>query len=194
MRHVTAAEARTFLIIVFLMICIPTMFCHGTASARNTVGSMEEARLYCDRNELEEPEGIWEFPEDETRVLVIRDPGKAGTFDIIILSTPDCRLEPGERIGSLRQSADNRKFHLSLFARRNFGILSDLHSCLAELKEKDNSLFIHPRKIKISFRSLWFLPRFWRSLRIRIEDPAADIPHGLVRVYPIEPPKKTVYL
>lgn len=194
MRPGTAAGASAFLLRILLMIFLPALLFPGNISARVTAGTMEEARLYCDRNELVEPEGIWEFPEDETRVLVIRDPGKAGAFDIIILTTPDCRLEPGERIGYLRQSADSRKFRLTLFVRRNFGILSDPRSCLAEFRETDNSMFIHPRKLKISFRTLWFLPRFWRSLKIRIDDPAADIPHGLTRIYPLDTPKRPVYL
>ena len=74
------------------------------------------------------------------------------------------------------------------------GALSDSRTCMAEYIEKDDAILTHPVKLKISVRTMWFLPKFWRSLKIAVDNPAAALPHGLVRIYPRKEPSKPVYL
>lgn len=142
------------------------------------------AHEYCNRTELTEPEGIWQFPDDETTVLIRRAPHSSSIFEIFVIETPDCRLNPGDKLGELQRSADTSKFKMTLYTSRKTGILTDSHSCSAELKENGDVFIMQPRKLKISLRTMWFLPRFWRSLRINVDNPISRIPYGLIRLYP----------
>lgn len=152
------------------------------------------AQEYCDCTELTEPEGIWQFPDDETTVLIRRAPHSSSKFEIFVIETPDCRLNPGDKLGELQRSADTSKFKMSLYTNRKTGILTDSHSCSAELKENGDTFIMQPRKLKISLRTMWFLPRFWRSLRIDIDNPASRLPYGLIRLYPRTNPFSPFYL
>lgn len=152
------------------------------------------AQDYCDRTALIEPEGIWQFPDDETMVLILRSPHSSSKLDIFVIESPDCRLNPGEKIGELHRSADASKFRMNLYTDRKMGILSDSRSCSAELKENGDAFIMHPRKLDISLRTMWFLPRFWRSVRLRIENPSANLPYGLIRLYPRSNPLSPFYL
>ncbi|MDE7437065.1 MAG: hypothetical protein K2M93_01135 [Muribaculaceae bacterium] len=152
------------------------------------------AQKYCDTSELTGPEGIWQFPDDETTVLLRRHPHSASKFEIFVIESPDCRLNPGEKLGELHSSADSSKFKLNLYTSRKTGILTDSRSCSAELKENGDAFIMHPLKLKISLRTMWFLPRFWRSLRINIENPSASVPYGLIRLYPRYAPLAPFYL
>ena len=162
--------------------------------AEKNVRDMEDALEYCRIAPLERPEGVWEFPEDETRVLIKKTPGKPRSYDIVHISGPDCRLQPGETIGRMTATVDRNKYKLSLSVSRDYGLLSDTRSCSAEFREKENSLVIRPARIKITTRTLWFLPKFWRSLKIIYDNPAADLPHGIIRIYPPALPENPVYL
>lgn len=153
-----------------------------------------KAAEYCEHSQLTEPEGIWEFPDDETVVLIKRSPRATGKFDIFVIETPDCRLHPGEKLGELERSADSSKFLLNLFTRRKTGVLTDSRTCMAELKENGDSFIMHPRKLRISLRTMWFLPRFWRSLRVHIDNPASSLPYGLIKRYPRNTPLSPFYL
>ena len=152
------------------------------------------AQEYCDRTELTDPEGIWQFPDDETTVLIRRSPHSQSKFEIFVIETPDCRLNPGDKLGELQRSADLSKFQLNLYTRRKTGILTDSRSCSAELKDNGDAFIMHPRKLKLSLRTMWFLPRFWRSLRINIDDPSSQLPYGMIRLYPRSTPLSPFYL
>lgn len=152
------------------------------------------AQEYCDRTELIGPEGIWQFPDDETTVLIRRSPRSLSKFEIFVIETTDCRLNPGDKLGELQRSADTSKFKLNLYTHRKTGILTDSHSCSAELKEDGDAFIMQPRKLKISLRTMWFLPRFWRSLRIDIDNPSDRLPYGLIRLYPRATPLAPFYL
>lgn len=152
------------------------------------------AKDFCDHAELMQPEGIWEFPDDETMVLIRRAPNSTSKFNIFIIETPDCRLQPGEKLGELQRSADSSKFRMTLYTKRKTGILTDSRNCSAELKENGDTFIMHPAKLKFSMRTMWFLPKFWRSLRFSIDNPASSLPYGLIRVYPRTKPQAPFYL
>ncbi len=158
------------------------------------ISDMGAALQYCRESELEGPEGIWEFTDDETSVLIKKDPLGGKGYEIIVITTPDCRLHPGDIIGHIIPSAKKGKYKLNLNTSRKMGILTDTHQCMAEYIEKDDAIIVHPMKLKISMRTMWFLPKFWRSLRISFDNPAAELPHGLTRIYPRKEPIKPIYL
>lgn len=145
---------------------------------------LAEAVDYCRRTPLLPAEGVWEFPDDETTVWIKRDRSSARHYDVIVLRTPDCRLNAGQKIGRLEETAMPRVYKMSLYGRRVGGIMTDSRQCVAKLKDDDGSMTIDPGKLKISLRNLWFLPRFWRMLRIVYNNPQDNVSPGLIRLYP----------
>lgn len=183
----------SYLMIIFAAIC-PSIGVMAANAFEAGIFDLESAMQYCHETELEGPEGIWEFVEDETIVLIKKENRGGKDYDIIIVSTPDCRLKPGERIGSLQRSAKRGKYKMNLFVSRNMGTFTDSRICLAEYIDKEDAMHVQPMKLKISVRTMWFLPKFWRSLRISFDNPAADLPRGLLKVYPRNEPSKPIYL
>lgn len=159
-----------------------------------TISDMGMAREWCDRSMLQSVEGIWEFPADETRVLVRQTTASARRFDIIVIDTPDTRLTPGETIGTLTESPVTAKFELDLYRNRMKGLLANPGKCLAEYIANEDAMVITARKIKLSLASRWFLPSFWKALRINFKDPLDQLPRGMVRIYPTSKPRKIDYL
>lgn len=142
------------------------------------------AREYCDSRGLLRPEGIWEFPDDATKVMIRTRTDISRTYDIILLSSPDCRLLPGEIIGRIEETVDPDKYQLSLFCDRRKGILTDMRSCAAELNTDEGTLRISPRGIKLSIRTIRLLPSFWKLFGISLDNPKDRLPVGLIRIYP----------
>lgn len=146
---------------------------------------MQAALDYCMEAPLDRIEGIWEFPEDNTVVLIKRNGTLRRQYDLIIISTPDCRLNPGEKIGIMTQSVDADKLQLSLFGTRRDGLLTDPGNCSAIFNDKEGTIRVEKGKIKIALNVSRFLPKFWRILSLfKISNPASKLPDGLVRIYP----------
>jgi hypothetical protein len=158
------------------------------------VSDMGIAREWCDRTMTHRIEGIWEFPQDETRVLIRRSAGTDNRYDIIVVESPDTRLQPGENIGYLQISPLSTKFEMALYRNRQKGILGSPGKCLAELNEKEDALIIQGRKMKFSLGSRWFLPAFWRSVRISLKNPLNALPKGMIRIYPKTTRRQPDYL
>lgn len=155
-----------------------------SAASGQKVCDMAAAREWCDGAMLRRVEGIWEFPDDETRVLVRRQNGTSNRYEVIVVETADTRLEPGENIGYLQASPVATKFAMELFRNRKLGVLSDPGKCLAELNESEDALLVTGRKLKFSLASRWFLPSFWRAIRISSKNPLDQLPYGMIRIYP----------
>ncbi|MDE6297952.1 MAG: hypothetical protein K2L89_08900 [Muribaculaceae bacterium] len=164
------------------------------------ISDMGRAVEYCDRAPLEKIEGIWEFPEDNTRVLIRRSNQKKKVYDLIIISSPDCRLKTGETIGEITPSVEDDKLRLSLYTSRRDNILTDPSNCLALFNDKEGTIRVEKRKFKISLRFTRYLPKFWRMLSLFSSDnPTDKLPKGLVRIYPtrsgnISDPRQPIHL
>ncbi len=158
------------------------------------IADMGMARDWCDRSMLQTMEGIWEFPADETKVLVKQSPSSTRRYDLIVIETPDTRLIPGELIGTLSESVVSSKFELDLCRNRVKGILSNPGKCMAQYLADEDALVISERKLKISLSPRWLLPSFWRSIRVNLKRPANELPKGMVRIYPTSKPRKIDYL
>ncbi|MDE6230788.1 MAG: hypothetical protein K2M37_04135 [Muribaculaceae bacterium] len=144
------------------------------------------AREWCDKTPLRRIEGIWEFPEDETRVLVRRHDNSSAAYDLIVVRTPDCAMKPGDKIGTLHSLDGNTGFELSLIKGPGSNPMADLLKCRATLSADGCRIAVEPPKLKVSFRSLSFLPRFLRMLRVSVSNPADKGKRGIIRVYPPE--------
>lgn len=169
---------------VSLLFCLTL----SLAAARTPVMDERAARDYCDREILDEVEGIWHYVEDDVKVLVSRDKDGTGNYRITVLETPDCRVSPGDVIGRLVPSADRRQFRMELYTDCRSGLLTDTRECLATLGDDGNALLIKARKLKLKLRlrGLSLLPRFWRLVSIGYDksDPLEKLPRGMVRIYP----------
>lgn len=140
-------------------------------------------------------EGIWEYPDDHTRVLIRASKTDSSLYEIIVVDSPDTRIEPGDKIGYLKRSPDPDKFEMGLYrSKLKSGVLSELGKCMAQFNEKEGSIYVKGRSLKFSIGSRWFLPSFWRILRVSIKDPLQSLPKGMIRVYPASKRNQPEYL
>lgn len=146
--------------------------------------SESEIRDWCDSNVLSPIEGIWEYPEDGARVLIMADPKNPSTYSITVISTPDCRLEYGDVIGRIHPSVDNKQFRLEQWTRKEKFIFSKAENCVATLSSDGESLRVKSPKLKFKVNLYTLLPRFWRIVRVSYKNPVDDLPVGLIKVYP----------
>lgn len=146
--------------------------------------SEDDARIWCESNVLQPIEGIWEYPEDNTRVLISADNSIPGTYTLQVLSTPDCRIAPGEIIGRLYPSIDAKQFRLEQWTRKENMDLIKPNDCTATLSSDGESIRVKTAKFKVKISPTTLLPRFWRIVRVSINNPVDDLPAGLVKVYP----------
>lgn len=148
------------------------------------IGDMTAAMELCDAMPLSGPEGIWRFDADKVSVLILKDADKTGRWNITVVESDDVALRAGDVIGWLEESTDTKKFKLNLFTGRKRGKLCTPLCCMAVYSEKDESLRIERSKLKLTINPLGFLPYFWRSIRVKVDDPGRELPKGMIRIYP----------
>lgn len=161
------------------------IICISLACRAEKISDMGAALDFCRERPLDYIEGIWEFPEDNTVVLIKNTDRKRRIYDLIIVSSPDCRLNAGDKIGEMKGTIDSKKFHLSLFTRLRNGIFSDPENCAATFSDSEGAIRVEKKKVKFSLRLSRFLPKFWRVLSLfSIDNPTEKLPKGLIRLYP----------
>lgn len=165
-------------------IILPALMWIASMPAYASTLSEAEIREWCDSSPLAPIEGIWEYPDDGARVLIKADETKTGTYTITILDTPDCRLEQGDIIGHLHPTIDNRQFRLEQYTKKENPELSGPYSCTATLSSDGEAIRVKSPKIKLRINLNTLLPRFWRVVRMSVDNPAEALPAGLVKVYP----------
>lgn len=175
--------------LIFRMMAIAAMLLFAVAAQGKRprhidIADEEMAREYIDRSMHDAVEGIWDFPYDEMRVLIQRDPSDRSLYNIAVISTPDCRLKPGDLIGTMRASGSQGKYELALNRTTGFGDMARVMKCMADLDAKAGTLQVHVPKVKIRLRPTMLLPQFWRMLRLSVDNPLDRLPSGLTRVYP----------
>lgn len=164
-------------------------------AAAQKISDMGAAEAWCDATMLDRVEGIWEFPDDNTSVLIRHSDFEPHRYDIIVVETPDTRIAPGDKIGYLAASASPDKFEMGLYrTKAEKGILSELGKCLAHLSEKDDAIYVKGRNVKLSLASRWLLPSFWRMIKVTVKDPLESLPRGMIRIYPNSSRKRPDYL
>lgn len=133
-------------------------------------------------------EGIWEYPADETSLIILRNPTAKGVYDIYLYESVDCRFSRGMRVGTATATADPKQFSLSLCSRLRKNILTSPLPCAGKLSADADILYIQAPKVKLSITPSILLPTLWNTLRlstrIRVENPADKLPSGLRKVFP----------
>ncbi|MDE6716731.1 MAG: hypothetical protein K2J70_00930 [Muribaculaceae bacterium] len=179
-----------------LFMCALLIFGNVLASTKE-ISDMGRAREYCDSAPLERIEGIWRFPADDTVVLIRRDRGrKTKGYELIVVSSPDCRLSPGDRIGEITAGPDPSKMKLSLCRSKRDGIFFDPGNCAIQFNDKEGTIKIEKRTLKLRISSTIYrlLPQFWRLVSmVKTDDPQEKLPDGLVRIYPAQYSSKSDY-
>lgn len=173
---------RGFLISAILLQSV--LFCCEAKSVKAEICDILAAREWCDTTMMHRVEGIWEFPEDETTVLICRSSHTPHRYDIVAISSPDTRIQTGECIGYLLESAQSNTFEMALCHDKEKGLMAEFAKCLAHLRDDGNTIVAKGRKLKFSFRGQRLLPSFWKMINITVKDPLENLPQGLIRVYP----------
>lgn len=150
-----------------------------------------EAKEIVDATCYRDVEGIWEYPGDGIKVLVMKDPFADYQFSISVVESEDVRLKPGQLIGMLEESAEPEKYRMKLFTAVKHGQLAKLCDCVAHLKSDKDVMLVQAPKLKLNLgvsTGGLLLPDFWTrvrgTVRMSVDNPAANLPEGMRKVYP----------
>lgn len=171
---------RKLLILAFL----PAWFSH-VALAIDPWTDLQAAYDWCDSAPLERIEGVWEFPDDGVKVLILRHQGEAD-YELRVIEGADGKFEPGDIIGLATTTTDPTRFALKMLTKpvAPLKAVKAWKKCAAKLTTSDMALDVAAESRGINWNILGFLPHFWRIARLRHTDPQASLPHGLVKIYP----------
>ena len=158
------------------------------ASQRRLPLDLTEARALADSLPLADVEGIWEYPEDRVKVMVLRERSEVYSYTISVVESDDVRLRPGTLLGTLAESAKPGVYSLKHYTTVKGGALSKMADCKAEYDKRSATLIVEAPKIRMHLSPGLILPLFWQRLRLitrlRMEDPASEVPQGLRKIYP----------
>lgn len=153
------------------------------SAAANPPADYLEAIEFCDRADLRPIEGLWTYPDDEVTVLIFRNESNARTYDIFVVESADCSLNPRMKLGELTESPDPDKFSMKLFTKVKNGVLSLPRSATATYNENKESLTVKSNSLKIRINPLRLLPSFWRIASVSFNT-GEGAPEGMIKVYP----------
>lgn len=168
-----------------------TLFISGLSAERyprQTVSDIGAARQWCDTEMLDPIEGIWIYPEDNLKVLIRKKDSTHNNtlqeYSITVIDTPDCRLEPGLEIGTIRQMAEKNCYHMKIFSQHKGGRLTGKIVCSARLDEKSDAIFVTFPKARIRINLFSFIPGFTRLASVSYKSPFENMKEGMIRIYP----------
>lgn len=180
--------------IIYLILILVTTF---PAISQGTMAyDFDQAIEICRTRPLDQLEGIWIYPEDKVSVLILRteDPTSSAftTYEISVIESDDCRLLPGDIIGTIETTAESNKYQITLFTEKNRNLLQKSHSCSASLSKDADALILKGNRTKkfnlrLNVNLSKLLPNFWRFVRISASgDNKSDAtpPVGMMKLYP----------
>ena len=158
---------------------------------------IDMAQEICAELPLEKVEGVWLYPDDQVTVLILnvnreQSDNRLPEYSISIVDTSDARLHPGEVIGSLKATPDEKVYKIELATERHNHLLLKPVSCLASLTGDGERLIIKKQKVPLKGRlNLNFnrlLPGFWKIVSTGISSTGSgtslEPPTGMVKIYP----------
>lgn len=158
---------------------------------------LEMAKKICDELPLETIEGVWLYPDDKVTVLILNDGTNNSSnlmpsYTISVVDTDDARLHPGDHIGTLNATAEDRVYKIELVTERHNDLLLKPKSCIATLSKEGDSFLIKKQKspirgrLNLNFNRL--LPGFWKIVSTGISTTGTGstvkVPVGMIKVYP----------
>lgn len=182
-----------------LMFTVNTVIAFSQNSVVSTglAYDMDMAKSLCDELPLENVEGVWLYPEDNVTVLILNDKREETKlqypeYTISVIETSDARIKPGDVIGKLSSTPQEKTFKIELFGEKKNDLLLKPKSCLATLSS-DNEAFIikkqkAPFKGRLNFNFNRLLPGFWKIVSLGISQntnsASAEPPVGMIKIYP----------
>lgn len=148
--------------------------------------ALEQAIAQADTVMLQGPEGIWEYPGEDVVVSILGDhSGEKGKYCIRVVEAFDTRLHPGDLLGMLAATAKPGEYELLQYTRRNKNLLDLPGKCLVTLTSDSRSLLIAPSsRLALSLNPTSLLPKFWRTVRLTVNESNKQAAEGLIRIYP----------
>lgn len=173
--------ARIAAIVLLLWTC-------PLAAQRPAPSNLTEAMAVIDNLPATPEEGIWEYPEDGVKVIILRNPHENHRFDISVVQSDDVRLKPGMRMGTLRSSVEKGKYRLSLCSNVKNGKAAGMRDCLARLSENGEALIIERPSVRFRITPSMVIPLFWSrvrlNVRLNVDDPVSRLHEGMRKIYP----------
>lgn len=149
---------------------------------------LNSAAQLCSSLPITSIEGIWEYPDDEIYLLILKDKWEKGRYNVYVIDAVDCRLKPGMKIGEATESPDPLQFRLSLCSGIKKGVPGVAKDCLAKLNKNGEALYISSPKLKIVITPSILMPRLWNYLRltprVSVSNPVEKLPDGWRKIYP----------
>lgn len=180
----------TFLLITFVAIL-------SVSAETRRICDIDRAKEICDERALDNVEGIWIYPDDQVTVLVLKDETVGGrsilpSYSITVVETSDARLHPGDKIGSLKSSADSKVFAIELLTEKKNNLLLQPKTCTATLGNNGDTFIFKKGKTgirgRLNVNLNRLLPGFWKIVSIGLsgnsENGNVAPPVGMVKIYP----------
>lgn len=157
---------------------------------------IDMAKEICSGLPLDNVEGIWVYPDDKVTVLILNDntggSNRLESYSITVVETSDASLHPGEEIGRLMATADEKTFRIELATEKNNELLLKPKSVMATLSKDGDTFLIKrqksPIKGRLNFNFNRLLPGFWKIVSTGIttngQGNSVQVPVGMVKIYP----------
>lgn len=140
---------------------------------------------YCNASPLEHIEGIWRFTEDNLSVLICKNNvDNISDYIMIVTEADNASIMPGQIAGYIFTTSEHDKFRMYLYSDIANGTLRYPTECAATLSADRYSISFKTKSIRLKFNPFGFLPRFWRSIRLQISNPANELPKGFIKTFP----------
>lgn len=156
---------------------------------------MDMAKEICGGLPLEDVEGVWIYPEDKVTVLVLNDgkqpDGGLASYTVSVVETSDARLKPGEVIGKLTATSEERVYKIELSTEKKNDLLLKPKAVMATLSKDGDSFSFKrqksPLKARLNFNFSRLLPGFWKMISTGISssgNSSVSLPVGMVKIFP----------
>lgn len=175
------------------------------AMATSPIGAVETPKAYdidmakelCDELPLEDVEGVWLYPDDKVTVMILRNNNEDlnhgyATYNISVVETSDAQLHPGDVIGKLTATPEDKTFKIELATEKKSDNLFKSRTCIAKLSSDGDSFTFKkqkaPFKGRFNFNFSRLLPGFWKVVSTGFS-PVPGTPNlqpavGMIKVYP----------
>ena len=150
--------------------------------------NMERATAYCDTAAIRGIEGIYLWADRDAVVLLraTRKMHSAATeYEIVNIESSDIMYAPGAVMGYLYPTGATDAFHAYLFDNIEPDKAVKPKHKSAKYTSSDHSIKFDGKQTKLSFNPLAIIPRVRSIMRIKQTDPLADLPDGLLLIYPV---------
>lgn len=163
------------------------------AAPQTVAYDIDMAEEICKQLPLENVEGIWLYPEDKVKVMVLKDRNSIDmtpVYEISVVETEDVRLRPGEILGHLYATPQENTFKIELNTERKNDLLLKPKTVTATLSASGDSFIFKrqksPFKARLNLNFNRLLPGFWKIISTGVTQTTGNVeqPTGMIKIYP----------